>query len=614
MKNIFALSVVAPSLLILILLSSTSSVLAAEISELKVVQCNNITSHNYVVDAFWLDGRIVVPLFKYNKDANGVINVYLVLNIIQSEHDKDIKIRIRGIEYHGKDVLVYVDVSGQDIFLHVFYVVNGDVSIYIKQVNESWATVTLDLEELRGQSMGKIIDDIRGLYYTKKLNSLLWLRSLNLTFMVNMVNGSSYLIVGKNPSRLMYVGELPLFYTRAKTPRDYAEILINKTIDLLNNLYSQPDLLRKLVSTIVSEENKTLQSRRVLEVIEDLYSSISSLSYLGSKCNISILAGRLGVSCRSPLNVKFRVVSLNATLLHRSPDFKEMFYEYVVKRDYQGVARLLNELIGITTVSLENITSGMLAATYLSGITPLSERDLLVFSAPYYDEFGDLKGYIYLTRGASLGFKNIEELIRSMVPGGLTSESENIEYEHSYYPENMTLIVEIGDKAKIRLFLWLSDVNGTDRICIYSSSYMAELINASSKAWKVDSNQLRDVLIGIYNTLWRFLVAAVHEGVHSEALKDIISDLQSMREKALKRFVASLPSNYLPTSFYESRTVASAESVSKGSVYNNKTMITWYNQRSRNYGYNGSTIIVVLIVTIALLLALYMVRLRNKRG
>ena len=311
---------------------------------------------DYLVTMVWLNGSVIKPLTHVYTN-NSVARVYAVLSLVHNE-SKEPSIHVTRVERIGNDYFVYVEVSGRDVAATLDYIVDGNISISVRRINESWLGVELRLTNLAAEYD---LDLLKYLGEIKAENLVPAWMNISTVFLINTRDGETFLKIGE---KLVRVGASPLFpYNLTLSPDAYAYVLVHNVLKILEELQKQA--------------NQSVSGS--LAVLRN--SVIPSYAYLGSTCSLEPVEKGLSETCRLITSTSYNVVEINYTVL-RELGFAKAFYAAAKNNDTQRLEKLLSKVMTIKRSSLINVTHGAVVILEFHAPVPREPRDFAVFYAP----------------------------------------------------------------------------------------------------------------------------------------------------------------------------------------------------------------------------------------
>ena len=411
---------------------------------------------DYLVTMVWLNGSVIKPLTHvYTNDS--VANIYAVLSLVHNE-SREPSIRITGVKRIGRDYFVYVEVAGKDVAATLDYIVNGNISIAVRRINESWLSVELRLTNLAAEYG---IDLLKYLGEIKAENLVPAWMNLSTIFLINTRDGETFLKIGK---KLVRVGASPLFpYNLTLGPDAYAYVLVHNALKILGEIQKQSNQSTNKLSAVLRD------------------SVIPSYAYLGSTCSLEPLEKGLLETCRLVTNTSYNVVEINYTAL-REIGLAKALYAAAKNNDTQRLEKLLSKVIAIKRFRLTNITHGAVVALEFYAPVPREPRDFAAFYAPV--DVNGLNAIMLAVRGPNLGLETISDQVKkspTKIPDNAT-----VRYEEEVIngiPMRVLRVFSGNSSPIVTIHLWPRDLNGTDYMCTYYGKTVAPILLRAQQAW-----------------------------------------------------------------------------------------------------------------------------------
>ena len=431
-----------------------------------------LVHRDYLVTMVWLNGSVIKPLTHvYTNDS--VANIYAVLSLVHNE-SREPSIRITGVKRIGRDYFVYVEVAGKDVAATLDYIVNGNISIAVRRINESWLSVELRLTNLAAEYG---IDLLKYLGEIKAENLVPAWMNLSTIFLINTRDGETFLKIGE---KLVRVGASPLFpYNLTLSPDAYAYVLVHNALKILEEIQKQ----------------SSQSVNKLLAVLRD--GIIPSYAYLGSTCSLEPVENGLSETCRLVANTSYNVAEINYTAL-REPGFAKALYAAAKNNDAQRLEKLLSKVIAIKRFSITNVTHGAVVALEFHAPAPREPRDFAVFYAPV--RVNDLDAVMLVVRGPDLGLETINDQLRktpTKIPGNATIRYE--EEAINGVPVGVLRVFSTNSSPIVTIYLWPRDLNGTDYMCTYYGKTVAPILLRAQQAWSKEPSLPEQIFNKVVN-------------------------------------------------------------------------------------------------------------------
>ncbi|NPA98776.1 MAG: hypothetical protein GXO43_05290 [Crenarchaeota archaeon] len=511
----------------------------------QICSSGKATIYSYPVNRIvWLDTvEIYNRPFIMKIDADGVL---ITLYVYPSDSVKNYRLVISSYKIIDNSILLINGTLYTPLlYVHVSYAVDGNITYSLKEINQSWISLVIEMDDIRGYIADGLYPQLplqNNILYRKIAyvgGVPIYFQKLSQEYLINLKTGDMYLKI-KSGNHLLYLGTTPLFpYYAIKGPRYFVDEVISNVKENLEQLLSQKTYLQNIIKKVSSSENKTSEAHILNYYVDEIFKeSMPRGEYVGYRYNVQLMQEEIGVIGYEQIRRYVDIASFNRTYLkQKSQELLESLKDKNLKRAEEIILGAITHH-RIDIFNPEGLEKDILSLNFHWIYPIITPNTFLVLpvvlnstSKPIYlalstgplpNNYHNLKTYI-------------QDTIRSLEKRYHTN---NIMYR--YYPGNATIYFYVNRTIVYGYTFWPVDVNGTDYFNIVVHGDLYKEIIASNKQWSIYYGVVNNFMLRIKDIIRDFLVAAVTHGVNYVELKKIIERLDELQDN-LNKYIPRTP-------------------------------------------------------------------------